>query len=75
MFGLAHFPGEELIVEGHDVIQNRLVNFHEEAGRERIPFDVGKATKRMRIVPFAQISQIPNHGEADPVQIAPTPRA
>jgi hypothetical protein len=44
VFGFAHFLGEQLIVPGDNVIEDGLVGFDQETGRERIAFGRGETT-------------------------------
>ena len=56
-------------MQGHNVIQNRLMDFDQEAGGQPIAFGFGKATQGMDIVAFGLISEIADHRETDAAKV------
>src|SRR5215510_10899979 len=62
MVRLAHFLREELIMQGHEVIENRLVAFHQKTRHERITFRRGATPQRASIIAFGDISEVAHHG-------------
>ena len=56
-------------MQGHHVIENRLVDFDQKAGGQPIAFGLGKATQGMDIVAFGLIGSIANHRETDAAKL------
>jgi hypothetical protein len=56
-------------VQGHNVIENRLVDFDQKASGQPIAFGLGKATQGMDIVAFGLIGSIANHRETDAAKV------
>jgi len=55
IFGFAHLLGKQLTVQGDQVIEDALVGFDQETGRERIALGRGETPQGTDLVPLRAI--------------------
>src|SRR5213595_1739497 len=69
---MRRFPdlcAEQLVMQCHNMVQNRLLNLDEETRSEGVALCLRQATQGMRIMAFRQVRQVANHGGTDATEI------